>query len=179
MDPRTALTKANIKRAFVRLSEETPLNKINVSTLCKEVGIPRQTFYYHYTSWQELIEDILDDEAIVHVDIFKSQKNDLLETIGKHLDEMDKRRNFHLRLEEAGYESLLIKKMTTCLYDAFADKWLEGIEESNAREAEMNFAFAIAGFYNLILDREGKYEREEIVEFVVKLLRFQRSRLSK
>ena len=91
---------------------------------------------------------------------------------------MEKFRGFHVRLEEAGYSILLLKKMTECAYDSFAEMWLGNVSPERQREAEMNFSFAIAGFYHLILDVENKFDRDEIIEFVAKYLRYQQDLLS-
>lgn len=64
-DLRVIKTKKNLRTAFRRLLDEKPLDKINVTELCRRAGITRKTFYLHYENigvyFEEIIEDILDE----------------------------------------------------------------------------------------------------------------------
>lgn len=55
---RIALTKKLLQEGLLRLLEEKSLDKISVTELCRESGINRATFYNHYSSPQELLNDI-------------------------------------------------------------------------------------------------------------------------
>lgn len=64
-DLRVIKTKKNLRAAFVQLLDEKPLDKINVTELCRTAGIIRKTFYLHYENiaeyFEEIIEDLLDE----------------------------------------------------------------------------------------------------------------------
>lgn len=66
LDPRTIQTKSKIKMIMLRIMKTTPFTKITVSSLCKQAGINRGTFYLHYCDLyavlDELIEEALHDE---------------------------------------------------------------------------------------------------------------------
>ena len=53
---------AAIRKAFKKLLAEMPLDQITVIVLSQNAGITRQTFYYHYSSIADLLEDILECE---------------------------------------------------------------------------------------------------------------------
>ena len=55
---RIALTKKLLQEGLLRLLEVKSLDKISVTELCKESGINRATFYNHYNSPLELLNDI-------------------------------------------------------------------------------------------------------------------------
>ena len=55
---RIALTKKLLQEGLLRLLEVKPLDKISVTELCRESGINRATFYNHYNSPQDLLNDI-------------------------------------------------------------------------------------------------------------------------
>lgn len=55
---RIALTKKLLQEGLLRLLEAKPLEKISVTELCRESGINRATFYNHYNSPQELLNNI-------------------------------------------------------------------------------------------------------------------------
>lgn len=50
-----------IKKVFLKLIYSKPIETINVSSICDELNIKRQTFYYHYRDIFELVESIFDD----------------------------------------------------------------------------------------------------------------------
>lgn len=55
---RIALTKKLLQEGLLQLLEVKSLDKISVTELCRESGINRATFYNHYNSPQELLNDI-------------------------------------------------------------------------------------------------------------------------
>ena len=55
---RIALTKKLLQEGLLRLLAVKPLDSISVTELCRESGINRATFYNHYSSPQELLNDI-------------------------------------------------------------------------------------------------------------------------
>lgn len=50
-----------IKKVFLKLIYSKPIETINVSSICDELKIKRQTFYYHYRDIFELVESIFGD----------------------------------------------------------------------------------------------------------------------
>lgn len=48
---------------FLQLLEEVPLRKITVNLLAERCGINRNTFYYHYRSVPDLLEQIITEET--------------------------------------------------------------------------------------------------------------------
>ena len=55
---RIALTKKLLQEGLLRLLDVKTLDSISVTELCRESGINRATFYNHYSSPQELLNDI-------------------------------------------------------------------------------------------------------------------------
>ena len=56
------LTEKALISNFKKMTERMPIDKITVSELCRECGIQRQTFYYHYKDIRDLVESIYDSE---------------------------------------------------------------------------------------------------------------------
>ena len=50
-----------IKKQFIKDLNNYSLDSINVASLCKELNIQRQTFYYHFRDVYDLTESILVD----------------------------------------------------------------------------------------------------------------------
>lgn len=57
---RTRMTRKMLQGALLDLLEEQPLSKINVSKLCERADLNRSTFYAHFKSPQDLLNNIRD-----------------------------------------------------------------------------------------------------------------------
>ena len=67
-----------IKETLKHLLETNSLSDITVQKLCKESGINRQTFYYHYTDIYDLLSAIFLNENVEGVNEAKDVKSVLL-----------------------------------------------------------------------------------------------------
>ena len=56
-------TQRVIRKTFMALLEERPLNEITVKLIVERCGINRKTFYNHYRDIPDLMEKILTDEV--------------------------------------------------------------------------------------------------------------------
>ena len=56
-------TQRVIRKTFMELLEERPLNEITVKLIVERCGINRKTFYNHYRDIPDLMEKILTDEV--------------------------------------------------------------------------------------------------------------------
>jgi probable dihydroxyacetone kinase regulator len=56
------LTEKALISNFKKMTERMPIEKITVSELCRECGIQRQTFYYHFRDIRDLVEFIYTSE---------------------------------------------------------------------------------------------------------------------
>ena len=52
------LTKQLLQNALLKLLKTVPLHALSIRELCKEAGINRTTFYNHYGSQYDLLEDV-------------------------------------------------------------------------------------------------------------------------
>lgn len=57
----TARTRKRIHDAFLKLAETTDFAAINVNLLTKQAGLNRTTFYLHYPTMQDLIDEIVEN----------------------------------------------------------------------------------------------------------------------
>nr|WSZ94316.1 TetR/AcrR family transcriptional regulator [Streptomyces sp. NBC_00857] len=56
-DPRTARTRARLRRALLDACAERPLEEVGVASLVRRAGMGRATFYLHYPDLQALAVD--------------------------------------------------------------------------------------------------------------------------
>lgn len=57
------LTKRALIESFVKLLNETALDKITVKDIVKECGVNRNTFYYHFKDIYAMLDEIFQYEA--------------------------------------------------------------------------------------------------------------------
>ena len=55
---RIRLTKKLLTDAFLKMLQEQPIHAISIRDLCEKAGINRTTFYHHYGSQYDLLNDI-------------------------------------------------------------------------------------------------------------------------
>lgn len=122
-DRRIRLTNGLIRRAFMTLLSEKPMQSISVKELCDLAGVNRSTFYAHYTDLEDLLRQIEDEmfeefcdaldtlyqpggnglePVVVTTGVFQCLKDNFdlcVVTLGPHGD-----KNFALRLLQRGRE---------------------------------------------------------------------------
>ncbi len=64
IDRRTIYTMSVIKDAFLELKKDLPFEKISVKRLCELAEISRATFYLHYDSINDVLDEVLDDALL-------------------------------------------------------------------------------------------------------------------
>ncbi|WP_234122586.1 TetR/AcrR family transcriptional regulator [Clostridium hydrogenum] len=125
IDHRTRVTKLLIRKAFINILEQKPIQSISIKELCCEAQINRGTFYNHYTDIYDLLKQIEDElqldfekalEPLNHIEdeltstvviakIFKYIKENIdlyVLTLGEHGDKL-----FTLKLMNMGKERFI------------------------------------------------------------------------
>lgn len=77
-DYRTRITRMLIRKAFMELLRQKPIQSISIKELCTLAGINRGTFYSHYTDIYDLLRQI-EEEMLAE---FEKALAPLLETQG-------------------------------------------------------------------------------------------------
>lgn len=60
-DKRVARTKAALTRALFELLEEKEFSKLSITELTQRAGVDRKTFYLHYQSVDEILEEFYEE----------------------------------------------------------------------------------------------------------------------
>ncbi len=105
-------TKDSIKKAFIELLNERPLNKISVRSIVDICNISRNTFYYHYQDVPQLLEEIIIESADTLIARYPT-----IDSIGACVDEAfafaqkNKRAIYHIyhSVDRDAYEEFLMK----------------------------------------------------------------------
>lgn len=88
-----------IKKIFIKLLDSKSLDSINVSLICDELNIKRQTFYYHYRDIYDLGDSILQDytDDLLSSVVDKYYLNKIIEFINDNLNVFYSFVNFGLK----------------------------------------------------------------------------------
>lgn len=62
-DRRVVRTRKAIREAFFKLMENQDYHKITIASVAREADIDRKTFYLHYRSVSDLVDEVIRDEA--------------------------------------------------------------------------------------------------------------------
>ena len=99
-DRRTLYTVGVIKDSLLELLEQNSFDKITVASLCRQAEITRATFYLHFQSLDEVLNEVLDDalmvaETAAH-EMTMSERMAVLERLIQNGTADDLRQNEHL-----------------------------------------------------------------------------------
>ena len=74
-------TRIAIRKGFLELLEQRPLDKISVVDIAEHCGVNRNTFYYYYCDIYALVREVLDTEldSVLNAHLYRSNQRDLLE----------------------------------------------------------------------------------------------------
>lgn len=146
-----------IKEAFAELiSEKKELRKIRVVDLVKKAGIARSSFYTHYDSIYDVVEDMQEETLDA---LMKDTENiSDLEDANKYLDEITD----YLKNNEAIYSLILSSDEAIYMVNNFnkmiSKKLYDTLRPYNIKNLELNVNFFTDGCTNLLI----KHYRKEI-----------------
>lgn len=83
---RVVLTKRLLTEALIRLMDQKSIQKITVSELCREAGINRATFYNHYNTPTDLLEE-MEDNLVGEIHALLSRRQTQDNSLHGHLVE--------------------------------------------------------------------------------------------
>ncbi|MFR6066220.1 MAG: TetR/AcrR family transcriptional regulator C-terminal domain-containing protein [Eubacterium sp.] len=165
-------TKLQILKCFSNLLEKNELDKITVTMLVEECNISRQTFYYHFSDIQSLIDWGVKYYTENCVQEAKNAKN-MMEATMIYLKRVDANRDFLRSCVSSslvGYITTLIRKSIIEYSTEFYNQSVT-ISPERAKEAEFIIEFTANGVTGYILSM--LYSRkddniEEIAEMMNK-----------
>ena len=158
-DRRTIYTINAIKDAFVELERETTFEKITVKALCEKAEISRATFYLHYDSLNDVLDEVIDDALLFSesasgtvidlVDIIKSGKFEMLganEMILPACQRMADSDKYHKLFMDASLSEYIIGRIAKHEKEHIIPELMErcGLTEEYA---EMIFRFMLNGSF--------------------------------
>jgi len=118
------LTEKALVSNFKKMTERMPIEKITVSELCRECGIQRQTFYYHFRDIRDLVEFIYSSEM---KDVLKDNRT--YETWQEGMDAILKAIRADSSFINATYRSLTRDQLESFLYSHIKELLVNVLKE--------------------------------------------------
>lgn len=171
MDIRVIRTRAALRQSLLECMKEKMLKDITVAELSRIAGLDRTTFYKHYKSIDEILEELereqLDRFSTMLRENTKSGE-DLLRDI---LDSIDNAKKLY-RTKDGGviperFKTGLVE--TTKEYGVKA--WREKLPKLEPLEAELAYEALLAGTLQAAISADSKANREKVVRVIMDLIK--------
>lgn len=155
-DKRVIRTKKAIKAALFRIMEEKDISSISISELTREANVNRRTFYTHYHSITDILEEI---------------EGDLVEALGRLVEGIDRKTprqsaydlfiglnklitvefSYYFQLVRVDMRSMLMSRLKNVI-KGMTDTLLEQLCKRHGANAAAISPFVVGGFFNMYLE---------------------------
>ena len=178
-DLRVVKTKKALFEALINLTKETEFENIKIQDICNKALINRSTFYSHYSDKYDLLCDFIE-----------SLKNELSKELSKNENIINTKEYYlemiriilnHIDLNKNLYYSVIMMNRNIIIMDMLIDTTIKDV---NTR-LQINtltrgdipidifstfYLGAVSGVLVLWLKTENKYSKEEILNYIDKLI---------
>ncbi|MEK5205539.1 MULTISPECIES: TetR/AcrR family transcriptional regulator [Psychrobacillus] len=171
-DLRVVKTKKAIYQALTHILKNKSLTDINVSELCRQAGVNRGTFYFHYEEVGDVFKEFFEE---VILDLQESYKEpykyisalQLKSSVYKNLDPKTVRIFHHVKKYEDFYRIILSDNVSTTYYYMFFDAIRSNfIEDSKIGEYDESKKFVYSFMTNAIIGLIIEWHRSDFKESV-------------
>ena len=171
-DLRVVKTKKAIYQALTHILKNKSLTDINVSELCRQAGVNRGTFYFHYEEVGDVFKEFFEE---VILDLQESYKEpykyisalQLKSSVYKNLDPKTVRIFHHVKKYEDFYRIILSDNVSTTYYYMFFDAIRSNfIEDSKIGEYDDSKKFVYSFMTNAIIGLIIEWHRSDFKESV-------------
>ena len=155
-DKRVIRTKKAIKAALFRIMEEKDISSISISELTQEANVNRRTFYTHYRSITEILDEIEGDlvkalgKLVEGIDLKAPRKSayDLFLGLDSLITvEFD----YYFHLVRVDMRSMLMSRMKNVI-KGVTDTLLTHLSKRHGENASLVSSFMVGGFFNMYLE---------------------------
>lgn len=145
-DRRTLYTIMVIKDAFLQAVQTEPFSKVTITKICQLAEITRSTFYIHYSSLNDLLNDVLDDAFINADDAVLPQLGSSTENILSTCQRIGSDPKYRRLLMEPDLSEYIINR----ILQREKSKTIPSIMKETGvsqRDAEMLFSYTLHGSF--------------------------------
>ena len=172
-DRRVKYTKMVLRQSLLSLMRERPLGRITVTDVCTLADINRNTFYAHYGSPAEVLEEI---ERELLQDVRSSVENylqveDVTVLLTEILRSLERNRALCSVLFSEHGDAAFLNRILNTAHDGSIRAWTQSKRVPDAEAMEMLYAFYANGSAAVIRHWVARGFRETPMEMAVFLQR--------
>ena len=161
-DRRVLYTKMFLRESLLELMKEKPVDKITPTELCRRAEINRNTFYTHYYTARDVLEEIETEFSTQIIDslrgLFVTGSLDIKQMLNEICRIVYENKDFCKILLSENGDAAFFEKMVMLAKNVIIDSWRkDGVSLPDDR-MEMFFAFIINGSIALI----GKWAADDM-----------------
>lgn len=170
-------TKRTLAGSLKKLMEQKSLSRITISELCRDCGLNRKTFYYHFDDIQSLLKWMLEQEA---ENVIKKQDllTDYQALLALVIDYVDDNNDILNRMYDTTKQNSITNFFFPELRKAVKDM-IEDLEKKTGCAVDEDFREFLGSFYttslsSLLIDRLQEtcaYTKEELMDYIIFTLR--------
>lgn len=170
-------TKRTLAGSLKKLMEQKSLSRITISELCRDCGLNRKTFYYHFDDIQSLLKWMLKQEA---ENVIKKQDllTDYQALLSLVIDYVDDNNDILNRMYDTTKQNSITNFFFPELRKAVKDM-IEDLEKKTGCAVDEEFREFLGSFYttslsSLLIDRLQEtcaYTKEELMDYIIFTLR--------
>lgn len=184
-DKRVIRTKKAIKAALFKIMEEKDISSITISELTEKANINRRTFYTHYRSITDILDEIEGDlvqaltELMRNFDVKEYRTSTYNLFMGLN-DLISGEFDYYFQLVRVDMRGMLISRLKHVIKET-TDKLLAQICR-RTDDISMISSFIVGGFFNSYLEWHNHPERltaEQAAELASSMVAFCVERISK
>lgn len=148
-DLRKVKSVKKIKEAFISLHSKEGYDGMTVSSICKEAGISRGTFYAHYGNIPDVLNDVLDEALDCTGKLWSKylnidQGNLRNECAVPFCIFVRENKKYQKILIDDNFSSLIVKKMVDRSFDVYYD-YVSAHSELTKEQLKAIMGFQISG----------------------------------
>lgn len=161
-------TKEIFAEAFRRLKVQNPDGKITVKRIAEEAGFDRHTFYYHFSSVDDLISWIIDSKLLtIFANDDVSWEDIIHSAVSLFMD--DSWSELATKINESTY-ALMISKITPFIEKDMA--WHgTAMEEKDIRLISQSAVWAVSGAFHSWMENPDWRDETDMAEKLIRLIR--------
>lgn len=175
-DRRVARTKAALTAALFELLAEKDFSKISITELTRRADVDRKTFYLHYQSVDEILEEFYEEslrhlaEALEREGILQRENIDMVGFFRVLCDQVEEDLPLYRRLARGGGYTYYMERIRALLRKAMEDYFRR---QGGHSEAELQllgefYAAAVMRVYHIWLKGELDMDEADLAETVGK-----------
>ncbi|MBR5427349.1 MAG: TetR/AcrR family transcriptional regulator C-terminal domain-containing protein [Clostridia bacterium] len=153
-DRRVLYTKMFLKESLLELMKEKPVDKITPTELCRKAEINRNTFYKHYYTARDVLEEIEEEFSAQIVDslsgFFLSGVLDIRQMLNEICRIVYENKDFCRILLSDNGDAAFFEKMVMLAKDVIIKNWQKDGVSLPDDQMDMFFAFTVNGSIALI-----------------------------